>query len=98
MIEKVGRAGLARMTGWIFLVWGGIVALKGLYDAFWGQPEANFYSLKPWQFVTRAHWFRWSGFELAYGLACLGLGFAARAYARRLPEFIFREKKDDAIL
>ena len=98
MIEKTASAGLARLTGWIFLIWGGIVALKGLYDAFLGQPEANYYSLKPWQFVTREQWFRWSGFELTYGLACLGIGFAARAYARRLPEFILREKKEDVIL
>jgi hypothetical protein len=92
MTQKMAVRGLARMTGWIFLVWGAVTALKGLYDAFLGQPEANYFSPKPWEFVTREQWFRWAGFELAYGLACLGAGFAAWAYARRLPEFILREK------
>ena len=55
-----------------------------------GQPEANFFSPQPWQFVTRAQWFRYAGFELAYGLACLGLGLAATIYARRLPEWVER--------
>ena len=98
MTEKTAVAGLARFAGWIFLIWGGIVSLKGVYDAFLGAPEANFFSLKPWEFVTREQWFRWSGFELAYGLACVALGLAARAYAARLPEFVLREKSTEDFL
>ena len=93
--EKIAVRGLARLTGWIFLVWGAVVAVKGLYDCFLGQPEANFYSPKPWDFVSRAQWLRWSGFELVYGLACLGLGLAAWEYAKRLPEWIARAKQND---
>lgn len=97
MTEKTAVAGLARLTGWIFLPWGGLVALKGLYDMFLGQPEANFFSLHPWEFVTRAQWFRWTGFELVYGLACVSVGLAARAFARRLPEFVLREKQESGL-
>ena len=98
MTEKVGVRGLAVLTGWIFLSWGGAAALKGLYDLFFGQPEANLYSPAPWQFVGRAQWLRWGGFELAYGAACLALGWAARSYAKRLPEFILRQKKNEELL
>jgi hypothetical protein len=98
MTEKTAVAGLARLTGWMFIPWGGLVAVKGVYDAFLGQPEANFYSPHPWEFVTRAQWIRWSGFELTYGLACIAVGVAARVYARRLPEFVIKEKKVNEIL
>lgn len=98
MTEKVAVRGLARLAGWIFLSWGGLMAWKGLYDLFWGAPEANFYAPTPWAFVTRAQWLRWGGFELAYGLSCLALGWAARRYAQRLPEFILREKQNEEFL
>jgi hypothetical protein len=97
MTEKVGARGLARLAAWIFFAWGAVLALKGLYDAFLGQPEANYYSPKPWQYVTREQWFRWVGFEIAYGAACLGLGLAALEYAKRLPVFVLREKKEETI-
>jgi hypothetical protein len=90
--ERVAVRGLARMAGWMAVPWGALLALKGLYDAFFGEPEANFYAPKPWAFVTRDQWLRWAGFELAYGLACLALGFAAWEYAKRLPEFVVRDK------
>jgi hypothetical protein len=65
---------LARLAAKLFLVWGVLVSGKGLWDAFAGEPEANFYSPKPWEFVTREQWARYAGFELAYGLACVGMG------------------------
>jgi hypothetical protein len=97
MTEKVAVRGLARLTGWFFLVWGAVLVLKGLFDAFVGEPEANFYSSRPWEFVTRAQWFRWAGFELAYGAACLALWRAAWEYAKRLPVFIVRDKTTEDI-
>lgn len=74
---------LALLASWVFFVWGAGAALKGLWDAFLGAPEARFFSAKPWDFVTRDQWFRFAGFELTYGLACVALGAACRAYARR---------------
>lgn len=96
--EKTAVRGLARMTGWIFLSWGSVVLLKGLFDAFFGEPEANFYSPKPWDFVTRDQWIRWAGFETVYGLACLALGWAAWEFAKRLPDFVVRQKTSEDIL
>jgi hypothetical protein len=72
------------------MLWGGLVALKGLWDCFWGQPEANFFSPHPWEFVTREQWSRYAGFELTYGVACaaLGWGLMKWAQAQRLPTHI----------
>ena len=92
-MEKIKIRGLARIAGWILIVWGGIVAFKGLYDSFFGEPEANYYSLEKWQFVNQEQWLRWSGFEIAYGLACVGIGLACWEIAKRLPEWIERKKK-----
>jgi hypothetical protein len=79
---------LARLTGWIFLAWGALILLKGLWDCFGGQPEANAFSPEPWRFVTRDEWLRYAGFELTYGLACLAIGHLAWRYAGRLPEWV----------
>ena len=91
-MEKIKIKGLARMAGWMFYAWGGLVAFKGLYDAFFGEPEANLYSPEKWQFVTQRQWARWSGFEMAYGLACVGLGLACWVAAKRLPDWTLRPK------
>ncbi len=92
-MEKIKIRGLIRIAGWIFNVWGGLVAFKGLYDSFFGEPEANFYSPEKWQFVTQDQWMRWSGFELAYGLACVGLGWACWEMAKKLPDWTERPKQ-----
>ncbi|OGR84654.1 MAG: hypothetical protein A2901_07430 [Elusimicrobia bacterium RIFCSPLOWO2_01_FULL_54_10] len=92
-MEKVKIRGLVRIAGWIFHVWGGLVAFKGLYDSFFGEPEANLYSPEKWEFVTQEQWLRWSGFEIAYGLACIGLGFACWEAAKRLPDWVERAKQ-----
>lgn len=91
--EKVKIRGLVRIAGWIFVCWGGVVATLGLYHSFWGEPEANYYSLRKWEFVTQEQWLRWSGFEIVYGLACLGIGFCCCEFAKRLPEWILRDKQ-----
>lgn len=87
MKEKVAVRGLAVLAAWIFAAWGVVMSAKGLWDSFLGQPEANKFSPEPWGFVTREQWFRYAGFELCYGLACLGLAAALRAFGRRLPEW-----------
>lgn len=58
-----------------------------------GEPEANLYSPVKWQFVTREQWLRYSGFELTYGLACLGLAVLLWRYSRFLPEWIQRPRR-----
>ncbi len=93
-MEKVKIRGLGRLAGWVLSVWGGIVFLKAFYDLFVGEPEANLYAPSPWSFVTRAEWMRYGGFELAYGLALLGLGWFAFQYSRFLPEFVERARKE----
>jgi hypothetical protein len=96
--ERVVIAGLPRLGSWIFFVAGGLAAVKGVWDLFIGQPEANYFSPAPWQFVTREQWSRYAGFELTFGLACLAVGAAARTFARRLPAWVEREKLSEEIL
>jgi hypothetical protein len=92
--EKVKIRGLAMLSSWIFLFWGAAVTAKGLYDLFAGEPEANLYAPEPWAFVTREQWLRYGGFEFVYGLACLGLFWYLRRYARFLPETVERPRVD----
>lgn len=91
--DKIIVRGLAHMASALFMIWGVLAVAKGLWDVFGGQPEANEFSPRAWLFVTQAQWRRYAGFELAYGLACAGVGWALRAYAARLPEWIEREKR-----
>jgi hypothetical protein len=88
--EKVAVAGLARLSAGIFWAVGGLVGAKGVWDCVGGRPEADFFSPRPWSFVTHAQWFRFAGFEIAFGLACAGVGWAAWLYSRRLPAWIER--------
>lgn len=92
--EKVKIRGLVRIAGWIFAAWGGFAGIAGLYHSFIGEPEANYYSLKPWEFVTQEQWMRWSGFEITYGLACIAVGFLCFEYSKRLPEYIERDRDE----
>lgn len=92
-MEKIKIRGLARIAGWILICWGEGVAFLALYHAFFGEPEANYYSLNKWDFVTQEQWLRWSGFEITYGLACVGLGICCLEFAKRLPEWILRPKQ-----
>lgn len=94
MTERVRARGLAVLASSLFGGWGGLVALKGLYDLFVGEPEANLYAPAQWAFVTQEQWLRWAGFELCYGLACLGLAWGAWKYARFLPEHVERKKHE----
>lgn len=91
-MKKIKIRGLIVIAGTIFLLWGGIIILKGLYDAFWAEPEANYFSPKKWEFVSQNEWLRWSGFELSYGLFCFGFGIYLRKIATSFPEY--QEKED----
>lgn len=94
--EKIKIRILAESAGFFFYLWGGAVLLTGLHHAFFGEPEANFYSLQKWQFVTEQEWLLWSGFLIAYGLCCLGFGKLAQEVAKRLPVFVIRRKEFDS--
>ncbi len=92
--ERIKIAGLARLAAWIFGVWGGVAAAKGLYDLFAGEPESNLFSPRRWDFVTQEQWLRYGGFELAYGLALLGLAWYCLEFSRFLPETIERPRQE----
>ena len=92
--ETIKIRGLARLAAAIFAGWGGLIAFKGLWDLFLGEPEANLYSPQKWQFVTQAQWLRWAGFELAYGVACGALAWYCVLWGRRLPETVSRARRD----
>lgn len=92
--EKIKIRGLAVLSSWIFLLWGGLIAIKGIYDLFLGEPEANLYAPQAWAFVTREQWARYGGFELFYGLVCLGLGWYLLRYSAFLPETVMRPRTD----
>ena len=92
--ETIKIRGLARLAAAIFAGWGGLVAFKGIWDLFLGEPEANLYSQQRWAFVSEAQWMRWSGFELAYGAACVSLAWYCVRWARRLPETVERRRRE----
>jgi hypothetical protein len=87
-MEKIKIRGLVHSAGWIFFIWGVLVTVKGVWDVFWGEPEANLYSPHKWEFVSQAQWLNWAGFEIAYGLACIGIAYLLREYAVFVPEHI----------
>jgi hypothetical protein len=91
--ETIKIRGLARLAAAIFAGWGGLVAFKGLWDLFVGEPEANLYAPAKWAFVTEAQWLRYAGFELVYGLAAVGLAWFCWRWSRRLPETVRRSRR-----
>lgn len=72
-----------RISGKIFCIWGGIVALKGFFDAAFGEPEANLFSPAKWEFVTYQQWLTWSGFEITYGVFCVAFGYFLLELSKR---------------
>ena len=97
-MEKIKISGLLHIAGRIFFIWGLFAGLKGLWDAFIGEPEANYFSPHKWEFVTRQQWFTWSGFEVAYGAASIFAALALFYYARRLPEYIERPVEKNTLI
>ena len=93
-MEKIKIRGLAHISSALLGAWGAAVALKSIYDLFLGEPEANRYAPYKWAFVTEEQWLRYGGFELAYGMACLGLAWAVWRYARFLPEVVERRRRE----
>ncbi|HRY30125.1 MAG TPA: hypothetical protein P5079_08840 [Elusimicrobiota bacterium] len=92
MTEKVAVRALPRLAAVLFMGWGTLFFIKGMWDCFVGGPEANFYSSRPWEFVTREQWFRFAGFEAFYGAAVFFLGRALWIFSKRLPAWREREK------
>ncbi len=94
VLERIKVRGLARLAAWIFGAWGSVVTLKAIYDLFVGEPESNLFSPRKWEFVTQEQWLRYGGFELAYGLALLGLAWYCLSFSRFLPETIERPRQE----
>jgi hypothetical protein len=88
--ERVAVAGVARFAAWVFWGVGGVAVAKGAWDLFVGQPEANFFSQQPWSIVSRSSWFRFIGFEIAFGVANGFSGWAVWLFSRRLPPWFGR--------
>lgn len=91
-METIKIRGLARISAWMFAVWGALIALKGLYDIGWGQPDANQYAPAPWAFVSQEEWLRYAGFETLYGAACGAVSWYLFRLSRFLPEAVTRKK------
>ncbi len=96
--KKTAIRGLASLASVIFFAWGALIVLKGVWDVCGGQPEANFFSPQPWEFVTREQWFRYAGFEIIYGVTCLALGWYIRRVGKHLPEWIEREETQEELM
>ncbi len=94
-LEKVKIRGLVRASGWIFLIWGVVITLKGLLDAFWLEPEANYYSLKRWEFITLDQWIRYATFEVVYGVVCIIISGLLFEYSKRVADYISRPRIED---
>ncbi|MEK7233663.1 MAG: hypothetical protein AAB268_07600 [Elusimicrobiota bacterium] len=92
--ETIKIKGLARLTAAFFAGWGGLAAVKGVYDLLGGEPEANIYAPKAWAFVSRAQWSRFALFELVYGLSCVALAWYCLRWSRRLPTTIQRLRRE----
>ncbi|MFA5138622.1 MAG: hypothetical protein WC728_05255 [Elusimicrobiota bacterium] len=86
--RRIKVRGLWRIAAWIFGLWACLVAPKGFYDLFWGEPEANLYAPSAWAFVTREQWARYARFELIYGLCLAALACWLWRYSRLLPETV----------
>ena len=95
--QVIQARGLAHLAAFIFGFGGVVITIRALYDLFWGAPEANIYSARPWQFVTLNQWTRYAGFELCYGLSCLALAWVIIRYSRFLPKTIRRLRQKPAI-
>jgi hypothetical protein len=95
-MEKIKIRGLVRSAGWIFLLWGAVIAVKGVRDILFGEPEANYFSPQKWEFISLQQWHTWSGFEIIYGLASVAIAIILWKYAPRLPEYIERTPRADS--
>jgi hypothetical protein len=93
LMRTIKIRGLVHIAGWLFCLWGATVVVKGLFDLFWGEPEANFYSPRRWEFITQAQWLNWSGFEVMYGASCIGIACVLWKYAVFVPEQVTREEE-----
>ena len=80
--KKVKLRAVVRAAGWIIIVWGSGVFVKGFLDALFLSPDSEFISLKDWLVYAR--------FEMIYGLVCLILGLAVLEFSRRVREYIVR--------
>lgn len=84
--REVKLRAVVRTGGWIFIIWGIIVVIKGILDAFILEPESEFIALKDW--------IRYSGFEITYGVVCILFGLVILEFSKRVKEKIKRKIED----
>lgn len=65
-MNKEEIKGLSRIAGWIFVVFGMLVVIKGFLDIFILFPSSEFVSID--------NWIRYALFEVVYGIACMSVG------------------------
>lgn len=93
-MEKIKIRGLLKNASIIFILWGVFVLVKGLWDLFIGEPEANMYSLNKWDFISMKQWLTWSWFEVIYGITCITIAYFLLKYSKRLPIYILRKRQN----
>ncbi len=65
-MNKEEIKGLSRIAGWIFVILGVLVIIKGFLDIFILSPSS--------EFVSIGNWMRYALFEVIYGIACVSVG------------------------
>jgi len=78
--KEVKLRPVVKAGGWIFIIWGIVVVVKGILDAFIFEPETEFIALK--------EWIRYAGFEIVYGFACILFGLVIFEFSKRVKEKI----------
>jgi len=79
-VKEVKLRPVVRTSGWIFVIWGTVVVIKGILDAFFLEPES--------EFITIKEWIRYAGFEIIYGFACIIFGLVIFEFSKRVKEKI----------
>lgn len=67
---------LIKLAGWIFVVYGIIIAIKGAIDIFYPNPATQFVPVS-------VYTGKWVPFEMAYGAACVVTGLACFKYTEK---------------
>lgn len=65
-MNKEEIKGLSRIAGWIFIIFGTLVVIKGFLDIFILSPSSEFVSID--------NWMQYALFEAVYGIACVCIG------------------------
>lgn len=68
MADRKEIKGLLRLAMWMFYTWGILVTVFGfLRLVSINKPDS--------EFITATEWFRFSVFQITYGMVCVGVGY-----------------------